>query len=181
MREEWKDIEGYEGFYQVSNLGRVKSVERETYSGHNYSVRRIEKERILPGYKVKNGYLYQTLLKNGVMKTFKLHRLVAQAFIPNPYNKPQVNHINGDKTNNSVYNLEWVTRKENLRHAYETGLSRIRPILQYDLDGNFVMEHSSITSATKSIGKKYHGNIMMCCQEKGNRKTAYGYIWKYKD
>ena len=180
MKEEWKDIEGYEGFYQVSNLGRIKSIERETYSGHNYSVRRIEKEMISTGYKTKNGYVYQTLLKNGQRKTFKLHRLVAQVFIPNPYNKPQVNHIDGDKTNNRSDNLEWVTRKENLNHAYKTGLSKICPVLQYDLDNNFIREFRSIDEATRYMGKKYHGNIMQCCQS-DKRKTAYGYIWKYKN
>lgn len=181
MKEIWKDIKGYEGFYQVSNMGRVKGIEREVYSGHNYSVLRIEKEKIYKGYKVKNGYIYQTLLKNGKRKTFKLHRLVAETFIPNPDNKPQVNHIDGDKENNKVSNLEWVTRKENLNHAYKTGLSKICPVLQYDLEGNYLREFKSIDEATRYMGKKYHGNIMMCCQSNNKRKTAYGYIWKYKN
>lgn len=110
MREIWKDIEGYEGLYQISNLGRVKSFKR-------YSEGKILKAR-----KVTKGYLQVTLLKNGKGKNKKVHRLVAQAFIMNPNNCPQVNHINGNKTDNTVQNLEWVTNKENVQHAWNNGL-----------------------------------------------------------
>jgi len=99
MEEIWKDIEGYKGLYQVSNLGRIKSL-------HGLS-ERIMKQTL------QKGYLRITLLKNKKQKRFLSHRLVAQAFIPNPENKPQVNHIDEDKENNRVDNLEWVTAKEN--------------------------------------------------------------------
>jgi len=111
-KEIWKDIEGYEGRYQVSNLGRVKSL--------NY--RHTDQERILQPIPFSHGYLVVNFLKNKKHKTFLIHRLVAQSFIPNPDNKPQVNHINGVKTDNRVVNLEWVTPLENTQHAIKTNL-----------------------------------------------------------
>ena len=102
MNEIWKDIEGYEGLYQVSSFGRVK---------------RVTTGRILKGSKDKDGYLVVGLYKNNTKSTKKIHRLVAQAFIPNHEHKPEINHIDEDKTNNKVSNLEWITRKENLNHG----------------------------------------------------------------
>lgn len=109
MSEIWKDIAGYEGYYQISDTGRVKSLKR--------AKRRVE-DRILVQWDNKNGYFICTLNKPLTKKTTpKVHRLVAQAFIPNPADKPQVNHIDGNTKNNSVSNLEWVTNSENQKHA----------------------------------------------------------------
>lgn len=109
--EIWKDIKGYEGIYQVSNLGRVKSLKR--YSNNNANT----KDRLLKPSFNKKGYLRVVLCKNGIQYNKTIHRLVAEAFIPNPDNKPQVNHIDEDKTNNRISNLEWMTNKENRNHG----------------------------------------------------------------
>lgn len=116
--EVWKDIVGYEGKYQVSNLGYIKSL--EMWTGDKY----IKRDKILRGSLSNNGYLYVSLCKGGKAKKYKVNRLVAQAFIENPYNLPITNHIDGDKTNNCVDNLEWTTQSENLKHAYRTGLRK---------------------------------------------------------
>lgn len=111
-KEVWKDIKNYEGLYQVSNFGRVKSLRK---------IRgiQIQKEKILTSQLVKGGYYRVNLCKNGKCKCYLVHRLVAEAFIPEHFT---VNHKDGDKSNNTVDNLEWVTQKENNIHAYNTGL-----------------------------------------------------------
>ena len=108
--EEWKEIEGFEG-YHISNLGRVKSFKR------------YAEGKIMSLNMTKQGYYHVILYSNKILKGMKVHRLVASAFIPNPENKPQVNHIDGDKSNNCVNNLEWSTASENQFHAIELGLS----------------------------------------------------------
>lgn len=120
QHEIWKDIQGYVGLYQISNLGRVKSLERYK---DNKGTKQFCAERVLKQNYIGQ-YLKVVLQKNSKQKMFLIHRLVAEAFIPNPENKPQVNHKNGIKTDNRVENLEWVSRSENMKHA------RIYPLLQ---------------------------------------------------
>lgn len=126
--EIWKDIKGYEGLYQVSNLGRVKSLSKRLhFINHNTgkSCYRITKEFFISIGKCR-GYNSVHLHKDNVSKTRRLCRLVAEAFIPNPENKPCVNHIDGIKSNDNVNNLEWVTYSENMEHAIKTGLHKVK-------------------------------------------------------
>jgi hypothetical protein len=117
MTEEWKDITGFEGFYQISNFGRVKSLGGKCGSA-------IRKPSIRSISLTKDGYEKVRLLKDGKDKTVRIHRLVAEAFIPNPEGKDTVNHIDGNKKNNHVSNLEWADRSEQLYHAYKLGLKQ---------------------------------------------------------
>lgn len=119
MEEIWRDIVGFEDYYQISNYGRVKSLKKKTRNGHCKNDK-ILKERI-----DKKGYVHYALKKDGKTYEKKAHRLVAEAFIENIYNKPQVNHIDGNKRNNYVENLEWVTNGENQAHSYKINPNRI--------------------------------------------------------
>lgn len=118
--EQWKEIEGFDGLYLVSNLGRVLRKRRE-YINPQGATCVVEEKELKPSLN-GNGYLHYKIRYNGTRKTLKAHRLIALAFIPNPDNKPYINHIDGNKTNNNISNLEWVTAKENTRHAVALGL-----------------------------------------------------------
>ena len=168
MKEIWKDIKDYEGLYMVSNWGRVKSI-------------KFGKERILKPVTNSSGYLSVKLCKDGKVKAFTVHRLVAEAFLPNPDNLPCVNHKDENKQNNNVSNLEWCNCKYNIN--YGTGIERrskkkSKPVLQYTLDGEFVREWESATQAEKEGGFN-NGHIIAVCG--GKRNNHKGYIWRYKN
>lgn len=168
--EIWTYIEGYEGLYQISNYGRVLSL--------NY--RRTGKENILCNKCDKNGYQYIILSKNGITSTYKIHRLVGNAFLPKS-DLPEINHIDEDKSNNRVENLEWCSRQYNC--IYGNGLKKrmkavSKSVLQYNLDGNFVKEWNSTRDIRRYLGF-CNSDISKCC--KGKLKTCKGYIWRYKD
>ena len=164
MDEIWLDIEGYEGLYQISNKGRVKSL----YNGS---------ERILKSYDNGHGYLIVALTKESSLKFIMIHRLVAQAFIPNPENKPQVNHKDENKKNNCVDNLEWATAKENSN--YGTRNERLsRKILQYSKSGEFIREWKGSREVERVLDIN-NSHIIECC--KGRYKSAGGFVWKYKE
>lgn len=160
-KEYWKYIKGYEGLYQVSNFGRVKS-------------NKFGKERILKPFTNSTGYLLVSLCKDGKVKAFTVHRLVAEAFIDNPDNLPQVNHRDENKLNNNVDNLEWCTNEYNINYGTRTERCS-KPVLQYTLDGEFVREWPSIMEAARN--GYYQGHVVACCQ--GKRKAHKGFIWKY--
>lgn len=171
--EIWRDIEGYEGLYQVSSDGRVKSLEKVN---NNHLV----KEKILKSGNNGMGYLFVVLSKEGKIKNYTIHRLVAQAFLPNPDNLPQVNHKDEDKSNNRVENLEWCTQQYN--NTYGTRLKKSAkansiPILQFNLDSQFIKKWDSTMQIERELGF-YHSNISNCCR--GKYKTAYGFVWMYQ-
>lgn len=186
MEEVWKDIKGYEGLYQVSNLGRIKSLSR--YVDVREGVKIHINERVKPHYINKKGYCQIGLCKDGIRKGFLVHRLVADAFIQNPQNKRTVNHINCDKSDNRIENLEWATYSENIRHAFSNNLidnshsydERKKPIVQLDKEsGELLNTYDSIGSAMRSIGKNTKNVIINCCKGRGH--SAYGYRWLYKN
>lgn len=176
IKEIWKDKKDYEGHYQVSNCGRVKSLRRLVTNQYNSFY--IE-EKILKPKKDRYGYLYVNLYKNNIKKVYQVHRLVAEAFIDNPDNLPQVNHRDENKLNNNVDNLEWCTHEYNINYGTrnkKVSKKLSKPVLQYTLDGEFVREWKS----TMECGRNGYnqGHIVNCCQ--GKHKTHKGYIWKYK-
>jgi hypothetical protein len=173
--EIWKDIIGWESIYQVSDLGRVKSLPR--IMKHKGKYDRLYPENILKLSKNTQGYMVCTLLTMGVKKTALVHRLVAEALIDNPENKPMVNHKDGDKTNNMKSNLEWNTGGENNLHAYKTGLKLTKAVIQYSKAGDLIKEWDSIREVENTL-EINNTHISSTC--KGNRKSAGGFIWKYK-
>lgn len=178
MKEEWRAVPGYEGLYEVSNMGRVRSLDRwvEGYKGTPY----FKPGTLLTLQKDYKGYCYVVITKNakGVQK--KVHRLVAMAFIPNPDNLPMVNHRDECKTNNNVDNLEWCTAIYNSHwgSAREKCAWNRISVEQYDLEGNYIASYRSISDAAKAVGAAKQ-NIWSCLYDK-RYKTAKGYKWKLK-
>ena len=175
--EVWKDIKGYEGLYQVSNLGRIKSLEKFNKTNiFDESIGYTRKEKILKPYFRSNlkQYLVVCLYKNKKGKLFSVHRLVAENFIENKEKYKEVNHIDGNKTNNNVVNLEWCNRKQNSIHSVNNGLQKTMEVGQYDMNNNLIKIYFNARRAELET-KIYH--ISDCCKNK--RKTAGGYIWKH--
>ena len=172
MEEIWKDIEGYEGLYRVSNMGRVYGVKKD-------HIMKLSERRC---------YLRVRLTKNNIGRCHSVHRLVANAFCIKREGANEVNHINENKQDNRAVNLEWCTRLENIHHG--TGIARQaatkrkldnanlkrRPIRQFSLNGDFIAEYRSIQDACRATGAKRQ-SVGKCAAGKG--KTAYGFVWKF--
>ena len=176
MEEVWKSVPGYEGIYEVSNQGRVKSLVRETNNQYG-------KEEIIlsPGWvhHKENGYLFVRLCKDGVKKRFLLHRLVAEVFIPNPDNLPQVNHKDENPNNNCIENLEWCDVAYNINYGGRNEKVKTKisiPVFQYTKGGEFVKRYDSAVQAEKETGISSQ-NISRC--RAGKLPSAGGFIWKY--
>lgn len=179
--EIWKDIPGYEGHYQASTLGKIRSLDR--YLFHPICRRRFLKGRVLKLALSDRGYLHLCLY-NPKNKNHRINRLIAQTFIPNPENLPEVNHKDGNKLNNNVDNLEWCTSSENNLHAVRMGLvkrgvtdPRSKPVVQLTLDGDFVAEFAGVKEAARETGISL-GNISNVLHKK--RNFAGGYKWEFK-
>lgn len=178
MGETWKDVEGFEGFYQISDKGRLRSVDRES-CGKKYTGKILSDKG-----ERKTGYVVDVLSKGGTKKTIRRHRLVAAAFLGREDGKTEVNHIDGNKENNCVENLEWVTPNENKEHAWTTGITKkpphtqeTRAVLQIR-DGVVLAEYMSLKIAGEENGISA-ADICKCCS--GKRKSAGGFGWKYKE
>lgn len=171
MTEIWKDIVGYEGLYQVSNLGRVKSLPKYDRKG------RFHSERIKAPANNGTGYLVVNLKHDGKQQMRTVHRLVAEVFLPNDNTSLEINHIDGDKSNNCVNNLEWCTRSENIRHAVKNGLHTYFGQRKVECVERGIV-FNSIDDAEKWVGVK--GNrLSNVCQQKRGAKTCGGYHWRY--
>ena len=175
--EEWRDVRGYEGLYQVSSKGRVKACRKTDARGHNRN------EKVMSQNLSNQGRPRVNLEKNGIRKVVFVHRLVAEAFLPNPLVKREVNHIDGDKTNNNVENLEWATRSENMLHAERMRLHTMAPALEAhkqrvcQIYGRFVIAvFDSIADASRATGIDSQ-NISSAAS--GKRYQAGGYEWRY--
>lgn len=192
IKEVWKDIEGYEGLYQVSNMGQVKSLERVVV--YNEKRKAIRKERIMKLSKDKDGYLRVNLCKDKENKNFMVHRLMAQSFnLPNNnvVQNTVINHINENPefnfiaiVNNEVISssIEWTSILYNSNYATTRIRSvekRSKKVLQFTLDNEFVAEYPSLSEAKRKLKKTSDNCIGGCCR--GERRTAYGFIWKYKE
>lgn len=175
MKEVWKPVKGYEGLYEVSSIGRVRSVKRNL---------------VMHPQPRKHGYLGIQLHGRGGnakgFRTMSVHRLVAEAFIPNPNDLPEVNHIDEDKTNNRVENLQWVSHIDNTNYgtAQNRRAEKLRngsksvAICQYTKDGKFIAEYPSLAEVERQTGYA-KANICRCAQGSKQYTHAYGYVWKY--
>ncbi len=180
MKEIWKDIKGYEGLYQASNLGRIKSISKMVNGSNQFGVKfkYLKKDKILKPVINNHDYLQVSLYKNNKKVEIRIHQLVAQTFLPNPNNYKIINHKDGNKHNNCIENLEYCTQSHNVNESYRLRLQTpiTKRVNQYDLNNNFIKTWDSINDARKHYNNSH---ISDCCN--GHRKTATGYIWRYTD
>ena len=192
--EEWRPVVGYEGLYEVSNMGRVKSLERTARCGLNGGCYRTVPERILKLNKDSNGYLQVNLCKDGKRKNCLVHGIVAQAFLENPMGYTEVNHIDEDKTNNCMDNLEWCSRSYNLtyndrakkvgkkfrgrKQTEEQIKKKSKPVFSVNKESGLIMWWKSASEAGRVLDIS-QSDITQCC--KGKYKSMGGFYWYYAD
>lgn len=185
--EQWKSIRNYEGLYEVSSLGRIRSISRKKKVNIKNNEFVVHKGRVLKQSLKRNGYYSFDASKDGKAKTITVHRMIAEAFIPNPDNKPCINHKNAIKTDNRIENLEWVTYKENSEHASDMDLFptpqkvRIQCIeLQKEFESSVVAArwlNDTVFKGSKNI-KTISKNIRRACTDARASNKAYNYRWK---
>ena len=187
QKEIWKDVAGYEGYYKVSINGVVKAYDRIVKSSFNAT--RVVKGVVMKHHISNAGYYYVCLSKDRKTTHCFIHRLIAVAFIPNPENKKTVNHINSNRLDYNISNLEWATQSENIIHGFRYGFIKnnmtgrfgkdnphSKSVVQLTMNGEFIKEFDSITSAQNETGCS---NVSMVCNNK--RKSCNGYKWKFKN
>lgn len=181
MSELWKPIPGYEGWYEVSNFGRVRSIDRIEYQKHREGgqSKYLHKGQLIKPQVAPNGYIRVDLHKNGTFRRYLLHRLVCSAFLEQPVGKNYVNHLDNDPSNNNVTNLEWCTQSENIQYAYDNKTKtppNERKIGQYSTNGSFIKVWDSMAAVERDL-HIWAANIHKVCT--GKRRTAGGYEWRY--
>lgn len=187
MKEIWKDIKGYEGYYHVSNLGRVRSLDRYVATVGNSSGQRLIKGKLKEqnDWNAKNGGSYYAVIlsKNNISVRYAVHRLVAEAFIPNPDNLPCINHKDENKHNNNVDNLEWCTVEYNNTYgtARERGSEKTKmAVLKFNLDGTLIKRYEGLGIASKeeNVSK---GNLENVCVHRNGKRTLNDFVFMYED
>ena len=178
---QWKPIRGYEGLYEVSDYGDVRSLDREVIQGARggSSSTHIYKGQMLKPRKQYNGYMTVNLAKNGTFQRVSIHRLVGYHYLEKPSGKDCINHLDGNPENNHVSNLEWCTQSENIQYAYDKGTKtppHQKKVGQFDLDGNLIAVWISEAEASRSLGL-HQSNIGKVCR--GERNQTGGYIWRF--
>ena len=179
MNEIWKDIEGYEGKYQVSSFGRVRSVDHQRAVVPTNTVCTVKGKIIKPA-KIGNGYMGVKLCNGSHRSTASVHRLVAKAFVPGYFDGAHVNHIDENKANNRADNLEWVTPSANNLHGshpVRVAQSKFKQISQYTKDGQFVKTYPSITEACRATG----ATPSLISRVVGTQYKAKGYLWRFAE
>jgi hypothetical protein len=183
MKEIWKNIEGFEGRYEVSNYGRVRSMPRTIQKLNRWGNKSEFQHtgKIMSPKVDKDGYLHIGLYRGNTIKHYRVHRLVAEAFIPNPNNKPQVNHKDENPANNHVSNLDWCTILENARYGtgnQRRGISNGKPVDCFQLDGTYVCQFVSTAEAARQLGLNQSDITRVCTGARGRKQTG-GYKFEY--
>lgn len=187
--EIWRDVPGWEGMYQVSTFGRVKTMERMIKSNCNNF--RISEERIKEVELRKDGYTATLFCRNSKVTQYKIHRLVGIAFMPNPENKRDINHISGVRSENRLENLEWATRSENKLHGFRIGMTKptclgifgkdhhlSKPVLKIDIEtGNIIERYDGLMDASRKTCLGFR-EISACAR--GKRQSYNNYLWQYE-
>lgn len=191
-KEEWRDVKDYEGIYQVSSFGRIKSLDRiKEYKRGDKVIKSVVKGTLIKTFLFSWGYEGFVASKFGRTTTKYIHKVIAESFIPNPDNKKMVNHKDLNKLNNRIDNLEWCTHKENIQHYFKQphvkgsnagkfgkDSHQIKAVIQYTLDGEFIKEYPSVSSVGFELGINISGIYKNCT---GKSSKSNGYKWKYKN